>query len=321
LFGYRMNIRATGRANLEVKMLALLRNPIAMMIACLISASAAFAAGDGDGVHEIGDGVYSFTMGEGNHSMFVVGDNSVAVFEIFHSGHAAKLLEGVRGVTDKPVKYAFISHNHWDHASGGQVFSDAGAQTVMHERAAEWVRANPGRDTAPPDMTWSGDRKDIIMGDFTVQMHYLGMNHGLGLTIFVIPERGAAYIADLVTPNRVMFAVVPDFNIGEWERSLGEILEMDFKLAVCSHNALPPQEAMNGCTRTHVEEERQFIRDLRNGILAEFQKGTDFMEIPKAVRLPKYAHWVGYEEWLEMNTLRLMTDLWMGPFPWVPNAK
>jgi hypothetical protein len=200
-------------------------------------------------------------------------------------------------------------------------FSYAGAQTVMHKRAADWVEANPGRDTVLPDITWSGDRKDFDMGDFTVSLHYLGLNHGMGLMIFTIPERRAAYIADLVTPNRVMFSVVPDFNIGEWERSLGEILEIDFDIAVCSHNELPIEVAMTGCTRNHVVEERQFIRDLRSAILADFEKGTGFMEISKAVRLPQYSHWVGYEEWLEMNTLRLMTDLWMGPFPWMPDAQ
>jgi hypothetical protein len=96
---------------------------------------------------------------------------------------------------------------------------------------------------------------------------------------------------------------------------------VDFDIAVCSHNELPVEEAMTRCTRNNVVEERQFIRDLRNAILAEFEKGTGFMEIPKAVRLPQYSHMVGYEEWLEMNTLRLMTDLWMGPFPWMPDAQ
>ena len=159
------------------------------------------------------------------------------------------------------------------------------------------------------------------MGDFTVQMHYLGLNHGLGMTVFTIPERRAAFIADLVTPNRVMFAVVPDFNIGEWERTLTQVLDLEFEVAVCSHNKLPGEEALKGCTQAHVAEERQFIRDLRGAILAEFQKGTGFLEIPKAVKLPQYAHWVGYDEWLEMNTLRLMTDLWMGPFPWYPETE
>lgn len=285
------------------------------------SISLPLAADENNGIREIGDGVYSFTIGEGNHSMFVVGEDSAVVFETFHSGHSQKLLDAVRSVTAKPVKYSFISHNHWDHASGGQVFSNAGARTVMHQRAAEWVEANPGQDTSPPDITWSGDRKDFDLGDFTVNLHYLGLNHGMGLTLFTIPERGAAYIADLVTPNRVMFSVVPDFNIGEWERSLSEILEMEFDVAVCSHNELPIEEAMAGCTLAHVEEQRQFIRDLRNAILAEFQKGTGFMEIPKAVKLPQYSHWVGYDDWLEMNTFRMLTDLGMGPFPWYPDAE
>ncbi len=279
------------------------------------------AAGENARAHEINDGVYSFTLGLGNHSMFVVGEDGVAVFDTFDSGHSQAMLAAIRDLTDKPIRYAFHSHNHWDHASGGQVFKDTGAQTVMHALATEWLAAHPGRDTATPDMVWSGERRDIDVGDFTVEMRYLGLNHGLGMTVFTIPERKAAFFADLVNPNRVMFAVVPDFNIGEWERTLTEILDLEFDIAVCTHNELPTDEAVKGCTRAHVEEERQFIRDLRNAILEEFQKGTGFLDVPKAVKLPQYAHWVGYDDWLEMNTLRLMTDLWMGPFPWYPETE
>ena len=289
-------------------------------LSVLVSATDVSAQEQAVGAREVGNGVYSFTAGTGNHSMFVVGEESVAVFETFDSSHAQKLLDAVQSVTNKPVTYAFHSHNHWDHASGGQVFEANGAKTVMHDLAAQWVAANPGQDTATPTMIWDGDRLDMDMGGFTVEMRYLGLNHGLGLTIFTIPERKAAYIADLVTPNRVMFATVPDFNIGEWERSLGEVLELEFDIAVCSHNALPGEESQNGCTRQHVEEERRFIRDLRGAIIAEFQNGTNFFEIPQNIDLPQYADWFGYDDWLQMNAYRLMTDLFMGPFPWVPNA-
>ncbi len=295
---------------------------VATMIAIFLTcATHSIAAGDSGMTRKIGDGVYTFTLGDGNYSMFIIGKDSVAVIETFSSNHSRKLLAAVRNVTDQPIKYAIHSHNHWDHASGGQIFKAAGAQTVMHTLAAKWLAANPGRDAVAPDVMWSGKRKDIDFGDFTLQLHYLGLNHGLGMTFVKIPERRAGYIADLVTPNRVMFAVVPDFNIGQWERTLGEILAMKFDIAVCSHSALPVKVALDGCTRGHVEEERQFIRDLRNAVLAEFKKGTSFGQIPKAVKLPKYANWVGYNDWLEMNTLRMMTDLWMGPFPWVPDAE
>ena len=301
--------------------MSITRTTAVLAATLLLSASSVLAASENARTFEIQDGVYSFTLGQGNYSMFVVGEDGVAVFDTFDSRHSEAMLAAVRGVTDKPVRFAFHSHNHWDHASGGQVFKDAGAQTVMHELAAQWLAAHPGRDTAPPDMVWSGDRRDVQVGDLTVEMRYLGLNHGLGMTVFTIPERRAAFIADLVSPNRVMFGVVPDFNIGEWERTLGQILELEFDVAVCTHNELPADEALKGCTRAHVGEERQFIRDLRAAILEEFQKGTGFLEVPKAVKLPQYSHWAGYDDWLEMNTLRLMTDLWMGPFPWYPDAE
>ena len=293
----------------------------------LVAATTVLAAGfaglvmaEGQGkvtTHEIAPGVYSFDSGGGYHSMFVVTDDGVAAFETVNSQHAGAMLEAIKGVTDKPVKYALHTHNHWDHSSGGKVMQDAGAETVMHARAAEWLTANPGRETSTIDIVWDGARRDIPLGDITIQSHYLGLNHGLGMTVFVIPELRVAYIGDLVTPNRVMFSIVPDFNIGEWERSLGEIEALDFDIAVCSHNALPANEAKNGCTKAHVTEEREFIGDLRNAIFAEFEKGTPPSNIPAAIELPQYAHWEHYEDWLALNAQRLLLDLWMGPYPWV----
>jgi glyoxylase-like metal-dependent hydrolase (beta-lactamase superfamily II) len=267
---------------------------------------------------EIAPGVYSFAPGKGYHSMFVVTKEGVAAFETVNSKHASGLVDAIRKITDKPIKYALHSHNHWDHANGGQVMQKVGAETVMHKLAAEWLAANPGRDSSTPDIVWEGERHDIKLGDITIQMHYLGMNHGLGMTVFVIPEHKVAYIADLVVPNRVMFTIVPDFNIREWERSLVEIEGLDFEIAVCSHNELAHDEALNGCNKKHVAEQAAFIKDLRNAIFAEFKKGTPPFTIPSVIKLPKYAHWKHYDEWLEMNALRVMLDLWMGPYPWMP---
>ena len=290
----------------------------ASAVLTLASASIAPAADNAAYTHEIAPGVYSFGPGNGYHSMFLVTEDGVAVFESVNSDHAAQLLEAVRSVTDQPIRYALQSHNHWDHSSGGKVFQEVGAQTVMHNLAADWLAENPGSDTSPPDIVWEGPRHDIDLGEVSIELHYLGLNHGLGMTVFVIPEKRAGYIADLVTPNRVMFTIVPDFNIGEWERSLTEILELDFDVAVCSHNELPEEQVPSGCTKVHVEEERQFIRDLRNAILAEFKKGTPAFAVPAAVELPQYANWAHYDDWLEMNALRVMLDLWMGPYPWIP---
>ena len=70
--------------------------------------------------NEIAPGIYSFGGGNGYHSMFLVTDEGVAVFETVNSAHSEKLVDAIRGVTDQPIKYALHSHNHWDHSSGGR---------------------------------------------------------------------------------------------------------------------------------------------------------------------------------------------------------
>jgi hypothetical protein len=48
---------------MEIKMLSLLKVIAATWVVCLASSTAAFAASAGGGAREIGDGVYSFTLG------------------------------------------------------------------------------------------------------------------------------------------------------------------------------------------------------------------------------------------------------------------
>jgi len=60
-----------------------------VLVTLLVSANSAFAADEKNGLREVSNNVYSFTLGEGNHSMFVVGEDGVAVFETFNSRHSA----------------------------------------------------------------------------------------------------------------------------------------------------------------------------------------------------------------------------------------
>ncbi len=267
-------------------------------------------------VTEIADSVYTFTMNGEYISMFVVTQAGVMVFETVNTPHARSMVEAIKKITNKPIKYAFHSHNHWDHSSGGQVFLDEGATTIAHIEAYEWMVANTGRDMAIPRQSWTGNRKDIELDGTKVELHYLGMNHGMGMTIFLLPQYKIAYIADIVTPNRLPFAIVPDFNIREWERSLEEVLQMDFDKAVFSHNE--SNDRLAGGTKQDVTLQLQYVKDLRAGFYAELQKGTNPFLIPKVLKLPKYKDWVGYDQWLEMNIWRMLSDEFLGPYPWRP---
>lgn len=270
-------------------------------------------------VAEIGKNIYSYSLDGEYFSMFIVTTDGVIVIESVNSMHAKGMVEAIKQITEEPIKYLLHSHNHWDHASGGQVFKDIGAKTIAHVEAYEWMKANRGRDMAVPDEGWEGSRKDITLGQTRMELHYLGMNHGLGMTVFLIPDQKVAYIADIVTPHRVLFNIVPDFNIKEWERSLEEIITMDFEKAVYSHNH--NADPLKGGNKQDAIDNLQLIRDIRAGLYEAMQKGVNPMTLPSTMKLPKYKDWAMYDEWLPMNIWRILLDEFMGPFPWRPDQE
>ena len=293
---------------------------IGIAVVVLFLSGAAWAKEIPPNTAKVADGVYSYGIpANGYFSMFVVTREGVIAIESVNSKHAVGMVQAIKAITGQPIRYLLHSHNHWDHASGGKVFRDAGATLMAHEEAYEWMKANTGPDMVIPDHGWKGKRKDIALGGTVVELHYLGMNHGLGMTVFLLPKEKIAYVADLVVPNRVLFNIAPDFNIKEWERSLKVIAHMNFDKAVYSHNnnATP----LLGGTKQDVTNYSEFIQDLRGAIFAEFKKGTNPMIVPNVVQLPKYKDWAMYKEWLPMNAWRILLDEWMGPFPWRPEKK
>ena len=267
-------------------------------------------------VWKVADGVYRYgNPNYGYFSMFVVTDEGVIAIDPMNTEHSKGMLKAIRNVTSKPVRYLLHSHNHWDHAKGGQVFRDQGAKIIAHKEAVEWMKDNPHPELVLPDEVWTGMRKNIVLGGEVIELHYLGMNHGLGMTVFLLPKNKIAYIADIVTPNRMLFSIA-DFNIKEWTRTLTELEKMDFQQAVYSHTHA--KEAIG--TKKDVTQTREFIEDLQAAIIAEFKQGTSFYEMPSTLKLPKYEHWDFYNEWLPINVWNMMFQMEMGPFPWRPDT-
>jgi len=260
------------------------------------------------------EGVYKYDPGTGYSSMFIVTTDGVIVIESVDKNHSEGLLKAIKGVTNKPIRYLLHSHNHWDHAKGGKVFRDVGAKILAHAAAYEWMKENPSPDLLLPDDKWEGDRKDIILGDTKLELHYVGMSHGLGMTVFILPKEKIAYIADVVTPNRVGFTILPDFNVKGWLGALKQIESMGFNKAIYSHSHA--KEPVG--TKADVRKTREFILDLQGAIVAEFKKGTPFGAIPNTVKLPKYSNWAMYDQWLSLNVWGVMLEMHMGPFPWQP---
>ena len=253
---------------------------------------------------KIADGVYSFRYAF-HRNMFVVTDEGVIATDPMNPKAAGSMMDEIKKVTEKPVKYVIYSHEHWDHISGGKVFKAAGARFISHVNCAKEFKNNPNPNVVMPDEAYMGSRKDVNLGGRTVELYYFGRNHGNCLSVMRLPKEKILFIVDIVTPKRVAFRNMPDFYPLDWVRSLAEIEKLDFERIIPGHG--PPT-----APAAAVREQREYLEDLMTAVREARKTERNPDKIRKMVKLPKYKTWGGYKQWLEMNVERINFFYHMG---------
>ncbi|MFN8669911.1 MAG: MBL fold metallo-hydrolase [Gemmatimonadaceae bacterium] len=94
-------------------------------------------------VRDLGRGIYLFQtapygdVGLDGNSVAIVGRNGVLVFDANGTPAAAEsVLVAIRRITPLPVRWLVLSHWHWDHWYGAEVYARAfpGLEIIGHER-------------------------------------------------------------------------------------------------------------------------------------------------------------------------------------------
>jgi len=253
---------------------------------------------------QVAENIYSFG-GFGTFSMVIVTDEGIIVADPINKNHSEVMLKAIRTITDQPIKYLIYSHNHWDHTGGGEVFKNEGATILSHIDARDWLLEHPNQNVIVADEIWESNLNEVVLGGITLELHHFGPSHGEGMTVFYLPEEKIIFIVDIVTPKRLAFTIMPDFSPKEWERTLIKVEKLDFDTAMFGHKR-------SSGPASEVIEVREYLQDLRAEIFRMMQEGVNPFTMASTIELPKYQEWEFYDEWLEMNTWRMMLESWMG---------
>ena len=199
---------------------------------------------------EIGTDLYAFTAEGDPNSAVIVGDDGCIVFDAQATpALAGKVIERVRTVTDKPIKYVVLSHYHAVRVLGASAYQAQGvvasAEThrLVQERGQQDWDSEFGRfprlfqgSESIPGLTWPTIvfERELTMnlGNFEVRILQPGPGHTRGDTIAWIPSQGIVFSGDLVEFNAGVYT--GDAHLEEWPATLD-------KLA-----ALKPQQLVPG---------------------------------------------------------------------------
>jgi len=166
---------------------------------------------------------------------WIIFDDYVLVVDANYPAGAKLMISRIRALTDKPIRFAFDTHHHRDHAYGNQVYVEAGAVPVAHTgvleemrrletgyyggKAGRWEDDLKGRpdlkDTKlkPPSVLFP---KELYFDDgkHRVELMHLGVAHTRGDAVAWLPKEKILFTGDVCVNGPYNF--VGDGDIGKW---------------------------------------------------------------------------------------------------------
>jgi glyoxylase-like metal-dependent hydrolase (beta-lactamase superfamily II) len=269
---------------------------------------------------EIGPDLYAFTAEGDPNSAVIVGDDGCIVFDAQATpAMANKVIERVRAVTDKPIKYVVLSHYHAVRVLGASAYKAQGivasqeTHRLIVERGQQDWDSEYGRfprlfqdASSIPGLTWPTltfeGEMTIHLGKREVQLIQLGAGHTSGDIVAWVPDAEVMFSGDLIEYHSACYC--GDAHLREWPMTLNEILAFDPKaIAPGRGDALKGQATV----REAIAMTRDFVGSLYGAAEMSVAKGRSLKESMAATREvmdPKFSSFAIYEHCLPFNVSR-----------------
>jgi glyoxylase-like metal-dependent hydrolase (beta-lactamase superfamily II) len=269
---------------------------------------------------EIGRDLYAFTAEGDPNSGIIIGDNGVIVVDAQATPVMAGLvIERVRQVTDKPIKYVVLSHYHAVRVLGATAY---GANEILASEACRAMIAERGQEDwaseyqrfprlfraaeSIPGLTWPSltfrQRMTLYLGKRRVELCQIGRAHTAGDIVAYVPDANVVFSGDIVEYKSACYCGDAHFN--DWPGTLE-------RLAALNADALVPGrgDALVGADRVAeaVALTRDFLRDTYEPVKRGVARGASLkecFEAASAAMRPKYASWPIFEHCQPFNIAR-----------------
>jgi glyoxylase-like metal-dependent hydrolase (beta-lactamase superfamily II) len=253
---------------------------------------------------QIAPDLHFFFDYNGSNAVFLVTDDGVLLIDTrTHPRVGQDLLERIRKVTDKPIKWVVNSHFHGDHHFGNAPFKAAGATFVAQKETARIMQQVQPKEMARridgfkkigydpnevklvvPDVTFDNEMT-IRLGGREVRLMYLGPGQQAGDTFVLFP-----HARTLFTPGSFAKRSMPNMaftpSVETWLKLLDQVAAMDVDTILPAHGDV--------ATRADVKELSAMLADEYATVKQAVAKGVSVDEAIKTLTFPQYKEWRNY---------------------------
>ncbi len=273
---------------------------------------------------EIGPDLYAFTAEGDPNSAVIVGQDGCLVFDAQATpAMANKVIERVRAVTDKPIKYVVLSHYHAVRVLGASAYR---AQAIVASQETYRLVAERGQQDwdseygrfprlfqdaqSIPGLTWPTltfeGEMSIYLGKREVRLMQLGAGHTSGDIVAFVPDTDVMFSGDLIEYHSACYC--GDAHLREWPATLDEIRGFNPKAIAPGRG-----DALKGSAtvREAIAMTRDFVTSLYGAAEQSVARGRSLKETMAAARAvmdAKFSSFAIYEHCLPFNVSRAFDE-------------
>jgi glyoxylase-like metal-dependent hydrolase (beta-lactamase superfamily II) len=269
---------------------------------------------------EVGHGLYAFTAEGDPNTGVIIGDESVMVVEAQATPRLArKVIECIRGVTEKPISHLVLTHYHAVRVLGAsaygarEVIMSEAARGMVEERGAEDWASEFGRfprlfqgHEEIPGLTWPtttfSEAMTVYLGKRKVEIMHLGRAHTAGDAVVWVPDAEVMFTGDVVEYHSACYCGDGYFN--DWADTLNNIAGFDpVAIAPGRGDALIGREMVAKA----LDATADFVESTYRPVAKVAARGGSLKEAWDAVRAacdPKFKDYAIYEHCLPFNVAR-----------------
>ncbi len=269
---------------------------------------------------EIGPGLYAYTAEGDPNSGVIVGEDAVMVVDAQATpALAERVVEKIRSVTDKPVRWLVLSHYHAVRVLGASAY---GAEHILASEATRALIAERGEaDMASeigrfprlfrgkeriPGLTWPtltfATSMTVWLGAREVRIVHIGRAHTAGDTIVWLPKERVLFAGDTVE-----FGATPycgDAHLTDWPEVLARLRALEPEALVPGRGRAAT--SASEC-RQAIEGTETFVRRLFGLVKSRIERGATlkktYDKVTAAMR-PEFGDWVIFDHCMPFNVAR-----------------
>lgn len=185
---------------------------------------------------------------------YIMTKQGVVVVDALGSPQLAReMIADIRQHSKLPIRFLIVTHYHADHIYGLQEFARLGVTILAHGQANAYLssttaqaRLEESRKTLAP---WINDSTQLLgptrflegdetlhLGGIKIEILFLGPAHTPEDLVVVLPQRGIAFVGDLVFQRRIPF--VGNADSKRWLSAIQRIQGLKPRILIPGHGPM-----------------------------------------------------------------------------------